>query len=211
MLAALRAARERRRRGAGRGVLGVDVIRPVAARTARSGRARRTLGAIRRLVLGSAHARRALLRRPAGRRTHRGARPCRPSAGARSAGRDRALHRVVAGDPTPRALDRAEPRQHDPDVASRDLVRGAGRARAPRRTRTGAGSRSTSPMAAPAVEARSIAWRYEIEVRRSVRFGPDDRAVITPLGYVDVSGVARARADRLRSARARAIPDCLDA
>jgi hypothetical protein len=49
----------------------------------------------------------------------------------------------------------------------------------------------------PAVEARSIAWRYEIEVRRSVRFGPDDRAVITPLGYVDVSAVASARAGRL--------------
>jgi hypothetical protein len=48
----------------------------------------------------------------------------------------------------------------------------------------------------PAVEARSIAWRYEVEVRRSVRFGPDDRAVITPLGYVDVNGMASARADR---------------
>jgi hypothetical protein len=48
----------------------------------------------------------------------------------------------------------------------------------------------------PAVEARSIAWRYEVEVRRSVRFGPDERAVLTPLGFVDVSGVASARANR---------------
>jgi hypothetical protein len=48
----------------------------------------------------------------------------------------------------------------------------------------------------PAVEARTIAWRYEVEVRRSVCFGPDDRAVITPLGYVDVGGVASARAGR---------------
>ena len=49
----------------------------------------------------------------------------------------------------------------------------------------------------PAVEARSVAWRYEIEVRRSVRLGPDDRAVLTPLGYVEVSGLASARVDRL--------------
>jgi hypothetical protein len=48
----------------------------------------------------------------------------------------------------------------------------------------------------PAVEARSIAWRYEVEIRRSVRFGPDDRAVITPLGYVDVNGMTSAREDR---------------
>jgi hypothetical protein len=48
----------------------------------------------------------------------------------------------------------------------------------------------------PAVEARSIAWRYEVEVRRSVRLGPDERAVLTPLGFVDVSGIAGARADR---------------
>jgi hypothetical protein len=33
-------------------------------------------------------------------------------------------------------------------------------------------------------------------VRRSVRLGPDDRAVITPLGYVDVTSFAVARADR---------------
>ena len=46
----------------------------------------------------------------------------------------------------------------------------------------------------PAVEARSVAWRYEIEARRSVRFGPDDRTVITPLGYVDVTA-GHARAD----------------
>jgi hypothetical protein len=55
----------------------------------------------------------------------------------------------------------------------------------------------------PAVEARSIAWRYEVEVRRAVRFGFDDRAVITPLGYVDVTSFARARADR-RAIRAGA-------
>jgi hypothetical protein len=48
----------------------------------------------------------------------------------------------------------------------------------------------------PAIEARSIAWRYEVEVRRSVRFGPDERAVLTPLGFVDVSGLAGTRADR---------------
>ncbi|MEO9176820.1 MAG: hypothetical protein ABI317_15010 [Gaiellales bacterium] len=36
----------------------------------------------------------------------------------------------------------------------------------------------------PAVEARTVAWRYEVEVRRSVRFGPDDRAMLTPLGSV---------------------------
>jgi hypothetical protein len=48
----------------------------------------------------------------------------------------------------------------------------------------------------PAIEARTIAWRYEVEVRRSVRFGPDDRAVVTPLGYVDVTSYAGARADR---------------
>jgi hypothetical protein len=48
----------------------------------------------------------------------------------------------------------------------------------------------------PAVEARSIAWRYEVEVRRSVRLGPDDRAVITPLGYIDVSSIESARAGR---------------
>ena len=38
----------------------------------------------------------------------------------------------------------------------------------------------------PAVEARSIAWRYEVEARRSVRIGPDDRALITPLASVNV-------------------------
>ena len=46
----------------------------------------------------------------------------------------------------------------------------------------------------PAVEARSIAWRYEVEARRSVRFGPDDRALITPLASVNV--LASPRADR---------------
>ena len=48
----------------------------------------------------------------------------------------------------------------------------------------------------PAIEARSIAWRYEVEVRRSVRLGPDERAVLTPLGFVEVSGIAGARAAR---------------
>ena len=48
----------------------------------------------------------------------------------------------------------------------------------------------------PAIEARSIAWRYEVEVRRSVRLGPDERAVLTPLGFVEVSGMAGARAVR---------------
>ena len=46
----------------------------------------------------------------------------------------------------------------------------------------------------PAVEARSIAWRYEVEARRSVRIGPDDRALITPLASVNV--LASPRADR---------------
>ena len=82
------------------------------------------------------------------------------------------------------------------DVASRDLVRGAGRARAARAAHWRGFAFDLPDWLPPAVEARSIAWRYEVEVRRSVRFGPDDRAVITPLGYVDVSGVARARADR---------------
>ena len=35
----------------------------------------------------------------------------------------------------------------------------------------------------PAVEARSIAWRYEIEVRLKVRHGLDDVAVATPIGF----------------------------
>jgi hypothetical protein len=55
----------------------------------------------------------------------------------------------------------------------------------------------------PAVEARSVAWRYEVEARRSVRLGPDDRTVITPLCYVDVTSLASARADR-RATRASA-------
>jgi hypothetical protein len=54
-----------------------------------------------------------------------------------------------------------------------------------------------------AVEARTVAWRYEIEARRSVRFGPDDRAVVTPLGSVGALGIAAPRAD-LRSTRAGA-------
>jgi hypothetical protein len=35
----------------------------------------------------------------------------------------------------------------------------------------------------PAVEARSIAWRYEVEARLHVRHGLDDRAVATPMGF----------------------------
>ncbi|HEY1480003.1 MAG TPA: hypothetical protein VGF46_08225 [Gaiellales bacterium] len=53
----------------------------------------------------------------------------------------------------------------------------------------------------PAVEARSIAWRYEVEVRRAVRFGPDDRTLLTPLGYVNVLPGTAPRTDR-RSIRA---------
>ena len=34
-----------------------------------------------------------------------------------------------------------------------------------------------------AVEARSVAWRYEIEARRVLRFRPDERAVAIPLGF----------------------------
>lgn len=48
----------------------------------------------------------------------------------------------------------------------------------------------------PAVEARSIAWRYEIEARRSVRIGTDDRALITPLASVNVLANRSPRADR---------------
>jgi hypothetical protein len=46
----------------------------------------------------------------------------------------------------------------------------------------------------PAIEARSVAWRYEVEARRSVRIGPDDRAMLTPLG--SVSALTSPRADR---------------
>lgn len=35
----------------------------------------------------------------------------------------------------------------------------------------------------PAVEARSIAWRYEVEARRPLRLRPDERAIAVPLGY----------------------------
>jgi hypothetical protein len=55
----------------------------------------------------------------------------------------------------------------------------------------------------PAVEARTVAWRYEIEARRAVRFGPDDRAVVTPLGSVGALVSAAPRAG-LRSTRAGA-------
>jgi hypothetical protein len=47
----------------------------------------------------------------------------------------------------------------------------------------------------PAVEARTVAWRYEVEVRRSVRFGPDDRALLTPLGSVGALASTFPRAD----------------
>lgn len=55
----------------------------------------------------------------------------------------------------------------------------------------------------PAIEARTIAWRYEVEARRSVRFGPDDRAVVTPLGSVGALASPAPRAG-LRSTRAGA-------
>jgi hypothetical protein len=35
----------------------------------------------------------------------------------------------------------------------------------------------------PAVEARSIAWRYEVEARLKIRLVPDDVAVATPVGF----------------------------
>jgi hypothetical protein len=47
----------------------------------------------------------------------------------------------------------------------------------------------------PAVEARTLAWRYEVEARRSVRFGPDDRTVLTPLGSVGALASTFSRAD----------------
>jgi hypothetical protein len=35
----------------------------------------------------------------------------------------------------------------------------------------------------PAVEARSVAWRYEIEARRPLRLRFDERAIAVPIGY----------------------------
>jgi hypothetical protein len=35
----------------------------------------------------------------------------------------------------------------------------------------------------PAVEARSVAWRYEVEARRPLRLRFDERALAVPLGY----------------------------
>ena len=35
----------------------------------------------------------------------------------------------------------------------------------------------------PAVEGRLLAWRYEVEARRPVRFAFDQRAVLTPIGF----------------------------
>jgi hypothetical protein len=37
--------------------------------------------------------------------------------------------------------------------------------------------------APPAVEARTLGWRYEIEARRPVRFAPDERGVVTLLRF----------------------------
>ena len=39
------------------------------------------------------------------------------------------------------------------------------------------------PELPPAVEARSVAWRYEIQARRPLRLRPDERAIAVPLGY----------------------------
>ncbi|MDX6618877.1 MAG: hypothetical protein QOK36_1263 [Gaiellales bacterium] len=35
----------------------------------------------------------------------------------------------------------------------------------------------------PAVEARAVAWRYEVEARRPLRLRPDERAIAVPLGF----------------------------
>jgi hypothetical protein len=43
----------------------------------------------------------------------------------------------------------------------------------------------------PAVEATTIAWRYEFEVSRPVRLGMHERAVATPIGF-DVAAVTSA-------------------
>ena len=39
------------------------------------------------------------------------------------------------------------------------------------------------PALPPAVEARSVAWRYEVEARRPQRLWPDERAIAVPLGF----------------------------
>ena len=39
------------------------------------------------------------------------------------------------------------------------------------------------PICRPAVEARSVAWRYEIEARRPLRLRPDERALAVPLRF----------------------------
>jgi hypothetical protein len=39
----------------------------------------------------------------------------------------------------------------------------------------------------PAIEARSLAWRYEVEARRPTRFRLAERALLTPLAYTAVS------------------------
>jgi hypothetical protein len=47
-----------------------------------------------------------------------------------------------------------------------------------------AGFRFTIPDGLPpAVEARAVAWRYEIEARRPLRLRPDERAIAVPLGF----------------------------
>ena len=35
----------------------------------------------------------------------------------------------------------------------------------------------------PAVEARAVAWRYEVEARRPLRLRPDERAIAVPIGF----------------------------
>jgi hypothetical protein len=40
------------------------------------------------------------------------------------------------------------------------------------------------PELPPAFEGRVLAWRYEVEARRPVRFAPDQRAVLTPMGFL---------------------------
>jgi hypothetical protein len=35
----------------------------------------------------------------------------------------------------------------------------------------------------PAVEARAVAWRYQVEARRPLRLRPDERAIAVPIGF----------------------------
>ena len=63
------------------------------------------------------------------------------------------------------------------------------------------------PELPPAVEARSVAWRYEIEARRPLRLRPDERAIAVPLGYRAMllepgpAGAAAARVSERRPPR----------